>query len=106
MSVVNVTEVELASALVAMVRGSRSPVSLGQVLDYMSLHFRVSADKVRVHRFWLDDFILFFNDVVDRVLHALSSLAGGLSLVFRWWCRQSRAIFSPLRYKLLLAIDN
>jgi hypothetical protein len=49
MPVVNAAEAELASALVG---GSRSPVSPDQVLDYMSLHFQVSADKVRVHRFW------------------------------------------------------
>jgi hypothetical protein len=51
---------------------------------------------------------VIFNDVTvaDRVLHSQNLWADGFSLVIRWWRWQSHVLFSPLWYKVLLAIDN
>jgi hypothetical protein len=44
--------------------------------------------------------------VADRVLHAQPPTATTFSLRFHCWSRQSRALFSPLRFKVLLVVDN
>jgi hypothetical protein len=55
-----------------------------------------------------DDFLLIFSKqaTADRVLHAPVQQEVDFSLIFRRWRCQARARFSPLRYKVLLAIDN
>jgi hypothetical protein len=64
--------------------------------------------EVRVCRSRSDDFLLIFSKqaTVDRVLHAPMQQEVDFSLIFRRWRCQARARFSPLRYKVLLAIDN
>jgi hypothetical protein len=63
---------------------------------------------VRVCRSRLDDFLPLFNEasVADRVLHVQPPSAGWFSLIFRRWHCQSCTLFSPLRFKVLLAIIN
>jgi hypothetical protein len=68
----------------------------------------VAADEARARCSWLDDFLVLFNDisVVDKVLHAPMPTGDEFSLFFWCWRQQSWVLFSPLRYKVLLAIDN
>jgi hypothetical protein len=44
--------------------------------------------------------------VADRVLHAQPPTATTFSPHFHCWSHQSRALFSPLRFKVLLVVDN
>jgi hypothetical protein len=94
----------LGSALVAMVGGTRPVVSTDQVVQHLLHGYQVPAEAVQVHRYKAESFLLIFNDraEADRVLHAPHHL----TLVFRRWQRQHGAQFSPLYFKLLLAIEN
>jgi hypothetical protein len=98
MLMVNAMEVELSSSLVTMVRGSRPPVSLAQVLDYLALHFQVSIETFWVYCSCPDNFIVIFNDVAvaDGVLYAQNPPIDCLSLVFWRWRQQLCALFSVL----------
>jgi hypothetical protein len=53
-------------------------------------------------------FLLQFKDrrEADRVLHVLAPDDTELRLVFRRWCRQAAALFSPLCFKILISIMN
>jgi hypothetical protein len=44
--------------------------------------------------------------VADRVLHSVPPRDVGLRLVFRRWRRQAGALFSPLRFKVLLVVSK
>jgi hypothetical protein len=67
-----INEAELASALVAMVRGACLSVSVSQVLSYLGSFFQVTEQEVCICCSSPVDFLLIFNDPVtaDRVLHA------------------------------------
>jgi hypothetical protein len=105
---INEAKAELASALVTMVRGVRPVISVSQVLSYLGSLFKVTEHDVRVCRSHPNDFLLVFGDptMANRVLHALVPQAADFSLIFHRWLHQARARFSPLYYKVLLAIDN
>jgi hypothetical protein len=101
-------EAELATTLVGMVGGTRPSVSPAEVQAHLAAHFHVAVHEVHVHYSQPDDFLLLFSDIsmAYRVLHAPSPIGRELTLRFHRWCLQSRTIFSPLRYKVLLAIEN
>jgi hypothetical protein len=101
-------EAELQNALVVMVGGTRPQVSPTQVQEYLEAFFQIGPDRVQVVRFHPADFLLRFSnrDDADRVLHALAPPGAGLVLVFQWWRPQIGALFSPLRYMVLLPITN
>jgi hypothetical protein len=77
---VNAANAELSTTLLAMVGGGYPT----QVLEYMSSHFQVVVNEVRVHWSWPNDFLVLLNDilVVDRILHdPLSSSSFSFFLV-------------------------
>jgi hypothetical protein len=78
------------------------------VLLYLARHFHVEPHKVQVRRAHPDDFILIFSTtpLAARVFLAPPPQEVEFVLRFRCWHKQSRALFSPLWYKVLLAIDN
>jgi hypothetical protein len=104
----DVAEAKLANVLVVMVDGMRLTAHPDQVLLYLPCHFLVEPHEVQVHRLHPDDFILIFNsaELVARVLLAPLPQDVELVLRFRCWHHQSRALFSPLWFKVPLAIDN
>jgi hypothetical protein len=105
---VNAAEANLQHALVAMVWGHRPPVSPTQVYGYLEQHFHVAAHEVQVRCFRPDDFLLVFSsyEATSRVLLAAPLDGTEFTLLFHRWRRQARAFFSPLRYKVLLALEN
>jgi hypothetical protein len=62
---------------------------------------------VTVHRY-SEDFLRVFSDAetASRVPHAEPPRDSGLRLVFHHWRRHAGALFSPLRFKVLLAVSN
>jgi hypothetical protein len=77
-------------------------------MGYLATLFQVTEQEVRVCCSHLDDFLLVFSDPVTAswVLHVPVPQAIEFNLCFYHWCRQARARFSPLCYKVLMAIDN
>jgi hypothetical protein len=71
-SATDAVEVELATALVALVGGSRPTVTSEQVLNHLTSFYRVDAGGVRVRHYRSSGFLVNFTDAatVDRVLHA------------------------------------
>jgi hypothetical protein len=104
----NAAEAQLDSALVAMVGGSRPLVPPDKVQQHLRCHFQVEPHEVQVCKSRPDDFLLIFVDrnMADRVLHTPPPRDAELTLRFRRWTRQSRALFSLLRFKVLLSIEN
>jgi hypothetical protein len=98
----------IANALVAVVGGTRPAVSPAQVLHYLTSFYQVAEHQVVVCRSAPDDFILLFLDrvVADKVLLSDLPMGSPFVLLFQRWHWQSCALFSPLRFKVLLAIDN
>jgi hypothetical protein len=88
-----------------MVGGTRPAITAAQVQEHLETFFHVPAQHVRVRRYFPDDFLLVFNSrtTADRVLHAPPLEGTEFTLRFRRWSRQSRALFKPLRYKVLIA---
>jgi hypothetical protein len=103
----DVAEADLVNALVIVVGGSRPTVSPAQVALLLTTFYRVGEHKVHVHRSSSDDFLLLFaaRQTADIVLNATPPVGAPFLLLFRRWCRQSRALFTPLWFKVLLSIS-
>ncbi|OEL16658.1 hypothetical protein BAE44_0022323, partial [Dichanthelium oligosanthes] len=103
-----VAEDELANTLVARVGGAVPGVSIAQVASHFGRFFQVREQEALIRCYMLDGFLISFADgqVTDWVLHALQPSGADLMLVFQRWRCQSRAVFSPLRYKVLLSVEN
>jgi hypothetical protein len=78
------------------------------VLLHLEHHYQIEPHEVQVRCAQLNDFILMFSSapLAARVLLALPAQEAEIVLRFHRWCRQSHALFSPLRLMVLLAIDN
>jgi hypothetical protein len=105
---INATEERLQHALVATVGGGGPPVSPAQVSEYLACHYQVFTKEVHVRQFRPDDSLLIFGNaaVTSRVLLAPPPTEAKFILAFIRWRRQSRAFFSPLWFKVLLALEN
>jgi hypothetical protein len=68
----------------------------------------VEVSEVQVRRYHSDSFLINFSNssMADRVLHASQPQGAELVLIFQRWRRQSGALFAPLRYKVLLIVEN
>jgi hypothetical protein len=69
---IDAAESALATALVAMVGGTRPIVSEAQVLQRISQYYKIPEHKVQVCKFQPFDFLLIFSssELTDCVLHA------------------------------------
>jgi hypothetical protein len=99
-------EAALASALVAVVDGTRS--SPAQVVQLLVQHYSIMADDVQVKRYSRADFLLIFTSrkLADQVLHMPPPLSADFHLIFQWWHRQAGALFKLFWCKVLLAVSN
>jgi hypothetical protein len=107
-SAINKEEACLSSTLVAMISGVRPSVGVKQMIQYLVRHFQISPVEVMVKWYKMGGFLLVFSDrrVADRILHAAQPADAALTIRFSPWTRQAGALFSPLRFKVLLSIDN
>jgi hypothetical protein len=75
-------------ALVAVMSGTRLPVSLVDLRRWVVDHFRISTNNFQVKRYFPEDFIIVFSylDGMLRVLHDPRAGNPALSFIFkRWW---------------------
>jgi hypothetical protein len=102
------TEDEHQSALVAFVGGARPATYPDQVAAYLLQHHGIPLGDAQIHRYWARSFLTSFRDdqMEDHVLHATPPIGAALVLIFGRYRRQQGALFSPLRFKVLLALDN
>jgi hypothetical protein len=105
---IDAVEAGLAAALVTMVGGSRLAVSPAQVYSYLNYFFNITAHEVQVHHAHPYDLLLIFTreEMASRVLHAIMPEGTEFSLFFCLWRRQSGALRTPLRFKVLLVLEN
>jgi hypothetical protein len=77
-------EAALASALVAVVDGTRS--SPAQVVQLLVQHYSIMADDVQVKRYSRADFLLIFTSrkLADQVPHIPPPLSADFHLIFQW----------------------
>jgi hypothetical protein len=78
------------------VGGTRPLIGLDQVRAHLGRFYEVQKQQVSVRRYGEEDFLLVFTEA--RVASCL--------LLFHRWRRQAGALFSPLRFKVLLVVSN
>jgi hypothetical protein len=101
-------EEELRNSLVTFIGGTRPVVTPKQVAGYLNRHHGIAIGETLVRCYKADSFLVSFNDVrlADQVLHFPPSVGADLVLFFGHYHRQTGALFSPLRFKVLLALKN
>ena len=93
---------------VAMVVGTRPPVSLTMVREHLQQSFGIGEDMATVRRFWSDDFIVRFTrrEDLDLVLGTPPPLSAPFTLRWRPWSRLIRAIAGSFRYRVLVGMKG
>jgi hypothetical protein len=88
-------EEALASALVAVVSGTRSTMTASQVVQLLGQHYSMGTSDVQVKRYSRGDFLLVFSSrqLANQILHMPPGAA--FHLVFQRWWRQARALSNP-----------
>jgi hypothetical protein len=101
-------EEALANAFVTMVGGTRPFLSPAQVADYLRRFYSVEEQSAQIKRYRGGDFLILFANcaTADHVLPQQPPEVAGVKLIFWRWHRQARALFAPLRYKVLLSITK
>jgi hypothetical protein len=101
-------EAQLTNSLVTWVGDTLPHVSLDQVMLHLARFYEIGADEVWVSHYNQNDFLLSFSDhrLVDRVQHVALPWETKFTVLFRWWCCQSEALFSPMCFKVLLSITH
>jgi hypothetical protein len=101
-------EEELHNSLVAFVGGTRLVVTPEEVTGYLIRYHGITTEEALVRHYKDDSFLVSFNDarLVDRVLHSPPPAGADLGLVFGHYCRQTDTLFTPLRFKVLVALEN
>jgi hypothetical protein len=101
-------EEELRSSLVIFVGGTRSMILPEQVTGHLNRHLGITAEEALIRRYKVSSFLISFIDMrlVDRVLHSPPPVGAEVVLVFACYCRQTGALFSSLRFKVLLTLEN
>lgn len=97
----------LSNALVAMVGGTRPPVSPTMVRQFLFERFGVGEDDVRVRRHDPEDFVVWFRRHEDRQ-RVLGTLAVGAQFTLLWrpWLRTSMASSGSFRFRVLVALGR
>lgn len=98
-------EDELGLGLVAVVGGTRGPVSPAMVRQFLFDRFGVAGEDAEVRRHDPEDFVVRFRRCEDRD-RVLSTPAVGaqFSLIWRPWRRTSMASGGSFRYRVLVGM--
>jgi hypothetical protein len=89
-------------ALVAVIGGTRPPISLVEVHCWIAKHFGILGDSFQVRRYFPEDFIIVFSFLDDmlRVLHEPPTGNPSLSFVFKRWHWHLHASADELLYHI------
>jgi hypothetical protein len=73
--------------LIAIIDGTRPPVSLVEVHHWIVKHFGIPRDSFQVRRYFLEDFTIVFSFLNNmlRVLHDPPTRNSSLSFIFKRW---------------------
>lgn len=98
-------ERDLGRALVAVIAGTRPPVSLAMVRAFLAAEFGI--EDASVHRYEPEDFVVRFanRDDAERVLHS-RVLNPPFRLIWHPWSRLSTASSTFLRYCILVGMTR
>jgi len=99
-------ESSLSLALVALVVGTRPPVTPAMVASQLQEVFGLDGASFTVKRFWPDDFIVCFSREVDLNVVLSSEWPAGAPFSLRWrrWSKLIMASSGAFRYRILVAI--
>jgi hypothetical protein len=72
-------------ALVAVIDGTRLPVTIDEVWQWILFAFNILGDSVQVRRYYQEDFMVVFSyyDNMLRVLHDMPPSGMPFSLIFK-----------------------
>lgn len=107
---IQAAEEALSLALVAMVAGTRPPVTPAMVRDHLRTRFDIPDDAMLVQRHAPEDFIVRFSRLEDleRVLRSRPPSGGAAPFMLLWrrWSRLSAASGGSFSYKVLVGIKG
>lgn len=94
--------------MVVYIGGDRSELSPELVLQALHDKRGISPDRVSVHRFMPEDFLVVFVRQEDRVSVGLWPVLEfrGLRFAFRRWIRQNQAVFAVLLTRVSLELEG
>jgi hypothetical protein len=98
----------LSNALLALVLGTRPPVSPAMILHHLQEHYGIAADRVTVRRTRPDDFIVRFNRQEDLELVLANQRPAGAPFTLRWrrWTRLISGSAGAFRYRALVGLKG
>ncbi|XBI09533.1 hypothetical protein VPH35_137054 [Triticum aestivum] len=101
-------EGRLHNAMVVYVDDDRSELSSELVLQALQEKRGIAPDRVSVHRYSPEDFLVVFARQEDRVGVGLQPVLEfrGLRVAFRRWIRQNQAVFAALRTRVSLELEG
>jgi len=101
------TEDELGHALVALVGGTRPPVSPSMVRQFLRDRFGIADGDARVRRHDPEDFVVWFRRLEDRE-RVLGTPAVGaqFTLIWRPWRRTSMTSAGSFRFRVLVGLTR
>jgi hypothetical protein len=108
MAAMDTAEEEFHSSLATFAGGTRPAASPEHVDDYLSRHHGIVTEEALIHLYRVGSFLISFSDMrlADRVLHSPPPAGADMVLVFARYRHQTGALFSPLRFKVLLGLEN
>lgn len=105
---IQMVENTLSLALVALVGGTRPPVSPVMVPDHLRTQFDIDDAAMSVMCHEPEDFIVRFShhDDLERVLAAPPDDVASFMLSWRWWTRLSRATAASFTFRVHVGIKG
>lgn len=105
---INAAENALSLALVALLSGTRPPVTLAMVREHLRVGFGIDDAAMSVMRHAPKDFIVHFSrrEDLERVLAAPPDSAAPFTLTWRRWTRLSRAIAASFTFRVVVGIKG
>jgi hypothetical protein len=105
---INSAENALSLALVALVGGTKPPVTPAMVHQHLRVGFGVDDAAMSVMRHAPEDFIVRFSrrEDLERVLAAPPDGSAPFTLTWRRWTRLSRAVAASFTYRVLVSIKG
>ena len=103
---INAIETALSLALVALVSGTRLPVTPAMVREHLRVGFGVDDAAMSVMRHAPEDFIVRFSHRVDleRVLAATPDGSTPFKLTWHRWTRLSHVVATSFTFRVLVGI--
>jgi hypothetical protein len=101
-------EHNLDLTMVAVVGGTKSSVTIVMVRHWLSAHFDILSESIKIKRYHPKDFLIIFSFYDDMLwmLHETPSMGSSLILIFKQWHHQALASAKILFYRVTVEVGS